>query len=45
MKDKAITNWDLSLVLLALNKPPFELLRNVEDFDFQNSVSHDLGFW
>ena len=27
MKDKAIPNWDLSLVLLALTKPPFEPLR------------------
>ena len=26
-KDKAIPNWDLSLVLLALNKPPFEPVR------------------
>ena len=27
VKDKAIQNWDLSLVLLALTKPPFEPLR------------------
>ena len=27
VKDKAIPNWDLSLVLLALTKPPFEPLR------------------
>ena len=43
VKDKAIPNWDLSLVLLALTKPPFEGL--IEDFDFQNSVPHDLGLW
>ena len=27
VKDKVIPNWDLSLVLLALTKPPFEPLR------------------
>ena len=27
MKDKSFSNWDLSLVLLALTKPPIEPLR------------------
>ena len=46
VKDKAIPNF-LSLVLLALTKPPFEPLGKASlkilNFDFQNSISHDLG--
>ena len=45
VKDRNIPSWDLSLVLLALTKRPFEPLKDasLKNFDFQNSFLNDFG--